>query len=151
MNRHEEEDLLSAYMDGELPAADHARVETHLAFCPSCGVALEGLRAVKGRLGAVRRIPIPAAVLVKLEHRVSRALFRRRIAHWGARPFVWIPALAAAAATAFFLLTPTQQPAPIPWEALAAAHERYAAEALLPSGDFSQSQYAAQLTANEED
>jgi anti-sigma factor RsiW len=151
MNRHEEEDLLSAYMDGELPAADHARMETHVAVCPSCGIALEGLRAVKGRLGAVRRIPLPASVLAQVERRISRALLRRRIAQWSGKPFVWIPALAAAAAAAFFLFMPTRQPAPIPWEALSAAHERYAAESLLPSGDFSQSQYAAQLTSYEEE
>jgi anti-sigma factor RsiW len=44
-HEHEQyEDLLSAYLDGEL--ADRAELETHLATCPSCAARLAEYRAM---------------------------------------------------------------------------------------------------------
>ena len=39
----ETQTLLTAFHDGELPAADRARVEEHLRGCPECGARLADL------------------------------------------------------------------------------------------------------------
>jgi anti-sigma factor RsiW len=44
---------LSAYLDGELSGADLARVETHLGACEECRSALEDLRRLVRRAGAL--------------------------------------------------------------------------------------------------
>jgi hypothetical protein len=43
MECRETQALLTAFHDGELPAADRARVEEHLRGCPECGALLTGL------------------------------------------------------------------------------------------------------------
>lgn len=54
-------DLLSAYADDELDAADRARVERHLPACAGCARELEGLRLVRARARALPdREPAPA-------------------------------------------------------------------------------------------
>jgi len=45
MTCSETEEKLSAYADGELPAADRSAVESHLASCGECGRTLQALRA----------------------------------------------------------------------------------------------------------
>lgn len=42
-------DELSAYLDGELPVGDRARVEAHLAECAACSALLEQLRRIVQR------------------------------------------------------------------------------------------------------
>lgn len=46
------EDLLVAYADGELEAADRAAVEKHLPSCPDCAALLACLRAASASLAA---------------------------------------------------------------------------------------------------
>ncbi len=43
MDCRETQTLLTAFHDGELPAADRARVEEHLRGCPECGALLADL------------------------------------------------------------------------------------------------------------
>jgi hypothetical protein len=50
-------ELLSAYLDGELPDDDRLGLETHLAACPSCRVLLQDFRAMA--LAAAREQPPP--------------------------------------------------------------------------------------------
>ncbi len=52
MDENHVEDELIAYLDGELDAADRARVEAHLARCPACAAALEELRVLSRDLDA---------------------------------------------------------------------------------------------------
>ncbi|MBN2394669.1 MAG: zf-HC2 domain-containing protein [Anaerolineae bacterium] len=52
MNERHVEDELIAYLDGELGAAERARVEAHLAHCPACAAALEELRVLSRDLDA---------------------------------------------------------------------------------------------------
>jgi len=47
--------LLSAYLDGELPAAEAARVQAHLAACPACSAEADELRALGRLMGVARR------------------------------------------------------------------------------------------------
>jgi anti-sigma factor RsiW len=55
------EDILLAYLDGELSHGERASVQTHLTLCPDCVARLETLRARAGRfsraLAAVDRPP----------------------------------------------------------------------------------------------
>jgi len=46
VNENHVEDELIAYLDGELDAAERARVEAHLARCPACAAALAELRVL---------------------------------------------------------------------------------------------------------
>ena len=56
MSPHDELELLSAFLDGELDAADRARVEAHLPGCPECGATLDALRATVADL---KTLPVP--------------------------------------------------------------------------------------------
>jgi predicted anti-sigma-YlaC factor YlaD len=51
----EQNHLLSAYLDGELSAADAQRVDEHLASCPACSAELDDLRAVGRLMGMARQ------------------------------------------------------------------------------------------------
>lgn len=50
------EDLLVAYADGELEAADRAAVEGHLKGCPDCAALLACLRTASASLAALPEI-----------------------------------------------------------------------------------------------
>ncbi len=47
------EEMLSAYLEGELDGARKAEVETHLAGCPECASLLEAVRDARDALGAL--------------------------------------------------------------------------------------------------
>jgi len=51
----EQNHLLSAYLDGELPAAEVERVSEHLATCPACAAEADELRALGRLMGMARR------------------------------------------------------------------------------------------------
>jgi hypothetical protein len=55
MDCRETQALLTAFHDGELPAADRARVEQHLGGCPGCGALLAGM----ARADAAAGVPDP--------------------------------------------------------------------------------------------
>ena len=93
-------ELLSAFLDGELSAADRAQVQGHLRECAACARELEELAAVDT---FAREIPVraPAGYFEELPGRV-RARVRRparvpRLAVWAA---------AAAAAVMAVTVTP---------------------------------------------
>jgi anti-sigma factor RsiW len=50
------EDLLVAYADGELEAADRTAVEGHLRICPDCAALLACLRTASASLAALPEI-----------------------------------------------------------------------------------------------
>jgi anti-sigma factor RsiW len=45
----------SDYLDGELPAEQATRLETHVGICPRCRQALTNLRVTLGGLGRLGR------------------------------------------------------------------------------------------------
>ena len=57
MSAHSELDQLSAYLDGELDAAERAHVEAHLPTCAECRTTLDSLRATIADLAT---LPEPA-------------------------------------------------------------------------------------------
>ncbi len=60
MNHHRAGQLLSAYLDGELPSPEAAAVQEHMLDCPACRVAYADLRATKGLLGGLPLAEPPA-------------------------------------------------------------------------------------------
>ena len=47
-------DVITGYIEGTLPAADRARLETHLEECASCRTYLEQMRDTIAALGSLR-------------------------------------------------------------------------------------------------
>ena len=46
-------EVVTAYLDGALPARDHKRLEAHLAGCPHCAAYLEQIRATIAITGSI--------------------------------------------------------------------------------------------------
>lgn len=68
---HVDRDLLSAYLDRELPAREQARVEDHLAHCPGCRARLDGLARVVGALARLERAAPPPSLAQRVERRAA--------------------------------------------------------------------------------
>ena len=103
MSGHERQ-RLSAYLDGELPASEHADVSAHLAACPECAAFLADLAAVDAEAASLPAAApdgyferFPSRVVARLEG-TGTARLRR----W--RPPVWT--WAAAAALLLAVVTP---------------------------------------------
>jgi anti-sigma factor RsiW len=93
------DELLSAYLDGELSPADLATAETHLAGCGACRGELDAVLATRHLL---RRLPGRLPPSGWYRDVVVTDARRRRTARSAA---TWI-ALGAAAASAILLLAP---------------------------------------------
>jgi len=59
MSNRINDELLSAYLDGEVTAAERAEVEKALAESPELRISLESLRQVQARLQSVPRLSLP--------------------------------------------------------------------------------------------
>ena len=57
-------EMLSVYIDGELPSRDRARVEEHLAGCADCTWELETLRQTVDLVGQLPKVPVPRAFTI---------------------------------------------------------------------------------------
>ncbi len=68
---HAEPDRLSAYLDGELPAADVRALEEHVEGCPSCRAELDGLAAVVGTLRRLERQAPPPVLAGQVTRRLD--------------------------------------------------------------------------------
>lgn len=55
--------LLTDYLDGALPARDHARLEAHLALCPHCTEYLAQIRTTIRAAGRVDPDDLPPEAL----------------------------------------------------------------------------------------
>lgn len=101
------EEMLSAYIDGELSDADRQAVEEHLATCDSCKQALMEIRAVKIALQSLPQVEPPAELHVRIMQNLKPAregLFDRlshRVSGWTVRQ--WVPVAAAAMVLVVFL------------------------------------------------
>jgi hypothetical protein len=70
---HFDDDLLSAFLDGELPVHEAETVESHLASCAGCRARLDGLRRVVHALGRLERAAPPQVLAQRVERRVALA------------------------------------------------------------------------------
>jgi len=68
---------LSAYLDGDLPAADCRKVEAHAATCPRCTEVLEDFRKATGLCRHAGERPLPAGVRKIAREHVRQLLARR--------------------------------------------------------------------------
>ena len=57
-------EMLSIYIDGELPPDDRARIEEHLAECADCTWELETLRQTVNLMGQLPKVPVPRAFTI---------------------------------------------------------------------------------------
>lgn len=86
---HVDDGTLNAYLDGELTAVEHARVETHVAECAACRARLEETRALIQRAGQLLDLAVPPQPeramppLHQLRHPRPRLRFRAELA-WAA-------------------------------------------------------------------
>jgi hypothetical protein len=108
--RHIPEDELHAYLDQGLSRSQCVEIESHLASCPSCQAARDGIAALRDRTTALlSKLAPPRAFPPEFESLRRRAASevsaRRRRAHLAA----WAASLVAAVGlgwTASFLLQP---------------------------------------------
>ncbi len=101
------EEMLSAYIDGELSSQDEQALEAHLATCDSCRSALSELRAVKAALASVPEEEVPPGLhemIMCSAITAKRGFFARlsdRLSRWTVRQ--WVPAIAAAMVLVMFV------------------------------------------------
>lgn len=101
MNPHDELDLLSPYLDGELDASDRASLEAHMASCSECRATLIGLQATVADL---RTLPEP--IPTPQDSWALRAAIRRArspMRKW--QRVSWAAGAVAAAAIVFAAVT----------------------------------------------
>ncbi len=89
---------LSAYVDNELLSADRGLVESHLAGCPECAKAVEGLRRLSGLVRSLPSIAAPAGLLESVRAAVAPPP-RGRLVGFIARNRAWVSSAAALVAT----------------------------------------------------
>jgi anti-sigma factor RsiW len=86
-------ETFSAYLEGDLPPADRARVDEHLAICTQCRVALERFRRTVGKLGTLKRTA-PATFLESVQTQINQRsrgrFFGKRHLLFGRIPFEWL-------------------------------------------------------------
>jgi len=68
---HLDDELLSAYLDGELSPQRSESVEAHLASCGGCRARLDGLRRVVLSLSRLERASPPPLLAQRVERRVT--------------------------------------------------------------------------------
>jgi len=85
INHHRAEQMLSAYLDGELLPREAVEVQAHLLECSACRKAYERLRETKDLLGQLPVAEPPAEFWTAI--RTPRALPMRERLRW--RPPVW--------------------------------------------------------------
>ena len=77
MRHRKLQELIGAYADGELRAADCARVEKHLAKCPECRRDVEFIRRIEGLPRTSPSIPQEADYWASFSGRVRSGIARR--------------------------------------------------------------------------
>ena len=78
MKCEEIKELLTEYLDGELPAGDAASVEEHAAECEACRAELEALRQTSALLKSLPRADAPAGLAQNVAASLDRQITARR-------------------------------------------------------------------------
>jgi anti-sigma factor RsiW len=79
-------DLFSAYLEGELDAAERRALEAHLAACPDCAALFAAVGDVRISLAAVPELEPPADLLRKLRQAPERKRRLRFVPDFLLRP-----------------------------------------------------------------
>jgi anti-sigma factor RsiW len=69
---------VSAYLDGELEAAECAAIDRHCRTCPQCTAVIAGLRRTIGLCRDAGKAPLPDAIRSRARQRINRLLEARR-------------------------------------------------------------------------
>ncbi len=94
--QHLTEELLSAYLDGQVTTGERARAEAHLVSCPACAGELRALRATVGLLRELPPAPLPRAfTLPATVPRRRASLWDTLSRGWGYRTLQGATVLAA--------------------------------------------------------
>ena len=93
MNCRDWEERIALYAGGDLPAAQVAEAERHLADCPGCQLLAGGLRQGLGALREAHEEPLEEAHFAAVRARVLAELERERRPVWRR---AWVYGLAAA-------------------------------------------------------
>src|SRR5439155_10215499 len=98
---HVDEGALHAYLDGELPSAERAALEAHIAQCESCRAQLVEERALLDRanalLGAARPVERPVPSFEQLRRAPKRSPWRVRT------PVAWAASIVLALGFGYYL------------------------------------------------
>jgi anti-sigma factor RsiW len=123
--------MLHGFVDNELDAAHSLEIERHIATCPHCAQQLEGLKTLKQRIaqpGVHWQTPdhVRAQVLAAIAREAAmraqpapQANARRFDLLGFIRQWLFVPSLAALAASLFLVLAPVSDRASISDEVLA--------------------------------
>lgn len=120
LNCDDFEARLHAYVDGELAIGDTVAAEAHVTGCGWCADSLRRERQFRQLLARQPREGAPADVRMPIVARLRREDRGRRV-----RPWVAVPAFAAAALVVIALMLAGRSPAPLV-EELVAKHVAYA-------------------------
>lgn len=102
MGCEDRQELLSAYLDGELTVEEKRGLVDHLNGCGTCREILGGLRSVKASLKALKAPEAPSA---HLWSRLNREILKRGRRRWVSRLRKAGSAVAAAVVLVFSFLT----------------------------------------------
>lgn len=72
MSAHPELDLLSAYLDAELPATDRAHLDDHVASCAECTRTLAVLGATIAETRALPEVDMTPEQIARLDAAIAR-------------------------------------------------------------------------------
>jgi len=111
------EEIVEAYLDGELAGAENTGFESHLARCATCAAELALARRVREELRALPEVACPPAVSrAALDHAAAHPPLGERLRRFRSRRRVWQPAvamvLAAALGVAYYRLAGPPPPPP---------------------------------------
>jgi predicted anti-sigma-YlaC factor YlaD len=99
------EELLSAYLEGELAAAERAAMDAHISACPACAELAGLMRETVAAAAGLREAEPSPALMARLyaipEERTARGRLFRPVFDWLARPALQ-PVYAAL--TGFFIV-----------------------------------------------
>ncbi len=103
----------SAYLEGDLSAADRSAVEAHLGACTECRVGLERFRATIGDLARLKH-KAPASFLPDIQRQIytrSRGrFFGKRWLLFGRLPFEWVSLVMIIAMLLYYIVTLQSEP-----------------------------------------
>ncbi|HRF60523.1 MAG TPA: anti-sigma factor [Fimbriimonadaceae bacterium] len=110
MNCRCAQNLLSAYVDGELAGVEMLRLREHLGVCPACREEVEALRAMKRLLSRSPQVEPPAG----FEDRLAAIVLTSDATRHRPGTPIWRLALTTslAAATIVFVLLQVMRPSP---------------------------------------
>jgi hypothetical protein len=105
---HVDDGALHAYLDGELPSVERARLEAHVAECPACRTRLDEERALVERASVLLGLALPPERAAPPLHqlRQPRLGWRLRV------PLAWAASVTLALGLGYYLGDTSLRPAP---------------------------------------